>query len=134
MNADLRAGVFASDTLPKAIKKPCILICNTDPHYLPGTHWVAIYIAKNGSGCFFDSFGRPPDGNILLFLLRNTTRWNYNRKVIQDISSKLCGQYCLLFLLNFVMRGSLYDFFKLFDDNYKQNDVICATLFKLFFS
>ena len=36
-------GVFPSDKLPVIKTYPAGLISNTDPHDLPGTHWVAMY-------------------------------------------------------------------------------------------
>ena len=38
-------GVFASDELPSNPRG--VLISNTDPSHLPGTHWIAIYINGN---------------------------------------------------------------------------------------
>ena len=43
-------GVFSCDTLPP---KPTLLVCNTDPHDKPGTHWIEIYVDKNGRGEYF---------------------------------------------------------------------------------
>lgn len=42
-------GVYAANDIPK--KKyplPYGLIVNTDPHYIPGKHWVALYIDERG--------------------------------------------------------------------------------------
>ena len=49
-------GVFSVHTLPD---RPRLLVCNTDPSYRPGRHWVAICM-KDGRGEYFDSFGRRP--------------------------------------------------------------------------
>jgi hypothetical protein len=48
-------GVFSVDTLPI---NPRLLVCNTDPSYKSGQHWIAIFIDERGIGEFFDSFGR----------------------------------------------------------------------------
>jgi len=50
-------GVFSIDNLPD---DPHLLVCNTDPSYKPGRHWIAIYI-EDGRGEFFDSFGHRPN-------------------------------------------------------------------------
>jgi len=57
MNSDeierfLRARVLPDD--------PHLLVCNTDPSYKPGRHWIAIYI-EDGRGEFFDSIGHRPN-------------------------------------------------------------------------
>jgi len=56
-------GVFSVDTLPA---KPHLLVCNTDPSYRPGRHWICIFV-EDGRGKYFDSFGRR------LVLLLNVT-------------------------------------------------------------
>jgi len=51
-------GVVAADRLPN---EPRLLVCNTDPSYRPGEHWIVIYVDDEGRyGEYFDSFGRPP--------------------------------------------------------------------------
>lgn len=54
-------GVFAADTLPRTLhKRPALIICNTDPIALPGQHWVACYVDKDGHGEYWDSYGGKP--------------------------------------------------------------------------
>jgi hypothetical protein len=50
-------GVYSIDTLPET---PRLLVCNTDPSYKPGQHWVALYVDSRRRGEYFDSFGRKP--------------------------------------------------------------------------
>jgi hypothetical protein len=53
-------GTLSCDTLPN---KTGLVISNTDPHNLPGEHWIAIYISPDRRyGEYFDSFGRVPNG------------------------------------------------------------------------
>ena len=55
-------GVFSSDCLPKHVRKGVAhaFVINTDPHYKPGTHWVAVYVSAFGRATYFDSFGMLP--------------------------------------------------------------------------
>jgi len=46
-------GIFSVDMLPSM---PRLLVCNTGPSYMPGRHWICIYV-KGGRGEYFDSFG-----------------------------------------------------------------------------
>ena len=39
--------------------KQALFICNLEPAYMSGSHWVATYV-KNGVNNYFDSFGMPP--------------------------------------------------------------------------
>ena len=43
-NTKLFDDVYSVDTLPARPRG--LLVCNLDPSYRPGTHWVAIYVAR----------------------------------------------------------------------------------------
>ena len=45
-------GTFSRDLLPNdlPLMRKAGLIVNTDTHDLPGEHWIAIYLDKNGRG------------------------------------------------------------------------------------
>ena len=88
-------GVFAADRLPN---EPRLLVCNTDPSYRPGQHWVVIYIDDEGRhGEYFDSFGRPP--SFRRYLDRHCMHWSYNDVQLQSVSSRFCGHYCVLYCI-----------------------------------
>jgi len=53
-------GVYAADEIPTVWSKPAAIIANTDDHTKPGTHWVAMYVGKDGIGHYFNSYGLPP--------------------------------------------------------------------------
>ena len=42
------------------ISFPFYCIVNTDERYLPGKHWLSIYVDENKYCYFFDSLGLPP--------------------------------------------------------------------------
>ena len=95
-------GVYPSDLLPHSIHQHTgIVILNTDPQTQEGTQWLAIqFQPKSSTAFYFDSYGQPPpsDLNILSFLKRNCTVWNYNTS-LQGPTSVVCGHYCCLFAL-----------------------------------
>ena len=92
-------GVFPSDKLPVIKTYPAGLISNTDPHDLPGTHWVAMYFPSPGISEFFDSYGFPPEVyGMEDYILRNVTM--YNDLPLQGLTSDVCGDYCLFYLLH----------------------------------
>ncbi|XP_053207030.1 uncharacterized protein F54H12.2-like [Panonychus citri] len=66
---------------------------------LGGSHWVSVYISKNRTGIYFDSFGRQPPPEILSFILRNTSFYEISKSKYQGDDSAACGYYCLLFVL-----------------------------------
>ena len=95
-------GVFAADRLPKYICQGGF-IANTDVHSKPGKHWCAFYF--DGAGCseFFDSYGKHADCYNNTFskcLQNNSTVHVYNNKPLQSNFSRVCGQYCIYYLIH----------------------------------
>lgn len=59
---DVMRGVFSSKNLPQIVSVyPSAYICNTDPSYLPGSHWVVFWIHNPKYAEIFDSLEKPPD-------------------------------------------------------------------------
>lgn len=121
-------GVYASNKLPKQkIKiKPACYIINTDPSTKPGTHWVAIYLPKNGKAEYFDSFGYEPKvKSIQKFLKRNSVNFIYNPNQLQSPLSFVCGNYCCEYLLHKCQKKSNKSFFKKYyaNDPIKNDDI-----------
>jgi hypothetical protein len=118
-------GVFPVNLLPLVPQtKPCGLIINLDPDYLPGSHWVAIYMPENGPSIYFDSFGFSPRNNLIIAFLKrqSSTGWVYNSTRFQNLTSSVCGYYCILFLLCCFKGISLHKFQHTFSSNYLLND------------
>lgn len=106
-------GVFPSDKLPLVLKKPSTFIINLDPSYKEGSHWVAVNFDKIGNSHYFDSYGRPPDGNIVSFLERFSPRgYTYSINKYQDDYSSSCGYFCVLFVL---LADDQNKFYKIFE-------------------
>ena len=111
-------GVFSIDTLPR---NPHLLICNTDPSYKPGRHWIADYVDQRGRGEFFDSFGRPPDKHFERYMNEHCVNWTFNDKQLQSVISSFCGHYCCFYcvfrsrcvdmirIVNLIMRDAAFN-------------------------
>ena len=92
-------GVVAKDELPRTPLRPLAIVVNTDPASKPRTHWMCIYLFSDGTGEFFDTFGRYPDSIVVDYLNKQAQcGWRYNQRRVQSIISTLCGGYCLLYL------------------------------------
>ena len=96
--APLMQGVFLRDRLPVINTYLAGPMANTDPHDQPGTHWVAMYFRSPRESELFDNYGFPPQTyNMDSYILREVTY--YNHKPSQGLNSNVCGDYCLLYLI-----------------------------------
>ena len=84
--------------VPSRISKlPRIIVGNTDISTLSGSHWIAMYVGKDGTGYYFDSLGRPPQQYFLNFMKDNSHSQICNTKQIQSLTSSVCGHYYIVF-------------------------------------
>lgn len=125
-----RRGVYASDTIPKGLTRPMALIINTDDHTKPGSHWVCIYCDKEGKGWYFDSYGVPPLlPSVLESLRRNCLVSRWSNRQLQNVTSSVCGQYCLMFLYHMCSGGTVPQFYEFFSKNTSQNDNVVTSFY-----
>jgi len=76
-------------------------ILNLGNDIIGGSHWIAVYDNK-----YFDSFGFPPPPGL--------THLEYIPFQIQDMDSKYCGQFCLLWLY-YIIKNEQDQFYNLFE-------------------
>ena len=121
--------VYAADHIPKILSSPVAIVTNLDTANKPGSHWVAIYIDKNGYGVYFDIYGLAPTSpHHLDRLRRNCVRFQWNKQLLQSFHSKVCSQYCVMFLHHMCSSSSLRSFCRIFSYNTCRNDDITAML------
>jgi hypothetical protein len=125
-------GTYPRDMLPTINRLPACLVINTDPSNEPGEHWVAVFIDRNGSGEYFDSFGIPPlHEEILEFLHYNCPQgWLCNNITFQSIYSETCGMYCVIYLSSKCKGMSFNEFTALFNHSCELNDKLAEILYK----
>lgn len=117
-------GIFAADQLPQKIpNEPFGLIVNIDPHYKPGRHWIALYVQR-GEVEAFDSYGNLPSHYSLYIerFLQRFTKVVFNTKKLQSSYTKVCGQYCLFYLMCRCRGYSMMDITGIFSNDFKLND------------
>lgn len=90
-------GSHSSDQIPHLKNKECGII-NLDPHYLPGSHWVAVY-KENGKLCVYDSFGRQTKKILPDALEGNGPVRDSKHDAEQKISESNCGARALAWLV-----------------------------------
>ena len=70
---------------------------------------------------YFDSFGLYPlDLNIYKFI--KNKYFLASSKILQNLFSSACGQYCIFFIINRANRFSYDQILSLFNDNTLEND------------
>lgn len=128
-NNKYRIGVFAADTLPQRCRKPAAIIQNMDGKTQSGSHWTATFLPARGKAEYFCSYGLPPvvKGH-LNFLKRHSAGYIYNKKVLQQLTSTVCGHYCLLYLANRMSGVPMQKFIGYFDNQRTNNDMMTRML------
>lgn len=130
-------GVYPSDFLPKhKLRKPCILIANTDPSSRAGAHWTAFYLPARGrKGEFFCSFGSQPQSPTFTdFLARNCKSYISCTRQLQSNFSDVCGQFSCVYLYCRIKGKSLKKFMDMFKSrNLKYNDAKVRRLYRKYF-
>ena len=114
---------YSKDQIP-LIENNKSLIFNLENSDKSGSHWVGLS-RKNNDIFVFDSFGVDHIPNNLYKIYKN---YNIITNIykIQDISSNLCGMFCVLFCLYKVdSKNKFISFLNLFDsDNFLNNQLI----------
>ena len=103
-------GAFARDRIPelKHERRPFALVINTDVAADDGEHWLALFGPRDSSKIeMFDSFGLDPK----LYSLDQSLSCSisFSTRTIQNISTKVCGHYALLFIY-LRSRGRSFDY------------------------
>ena len=114
--------------------KRSLYIVNTDPNYLPGSHWICVYV-DNDTCEIFDSLGNNPSKYNKYFkdFMDKYKKCSYSISKLQDIKSKMCGAYCVYYCYlksrNFKLSHIIETFSK---DNQMKDYLISTFLYKLY--
>lgn len=110
-------GIFSPDTLPLHVTLyPSAYICNTDPSYLPGRHWVVFWFSNESQAEFYDSLGHGPEHNdprFSTFLKNNAVSFRYNDVSLQHMHATTCGYHVLFYLLMKCKHKQMQDIVRL---------------------
>lgn len=111
------AGVYARNRIPEVPReKRLAYIINTDQAHKPGKHWVAFFLTKT-TVYYFDPYGIPPRGFARILKSRKKVRY-FGRRL--QGRGRMCGHYCLYFILTMQTKHSL----KIFGSDLNANDRI----------
>lgn len=92
-------GVYSSDEIPKRIKVQTFFIFNTAKSSESGLHWIAIYKSNLHTIEVFDPLGTS-DIYIKSILGHLGRKFLFLSYPTQPSTSKLCGEYCIYFIVN----------------------------------
>lgn len=105
------------------------IIFNLDPHYLEGSHWIAIFIdTQKGDIYYFDSYGERAPKRVRRFMekvVRQSKKIGKPYKIIQNrrrhqYSISECGMYCLYIIIE-LLKGK--DFKTMIKTRIKDKDI-----------
>ena len=106
-------NIYISPRDALRVSNDSVHVWNTDPHYLPGQHWVALYIDDGGDGYYFDSYGGTPRYREFIDSLnKNCRRWLYANVRVQDDDSVACGHFVIYFLIHMNLGIPMSDILK----------------------
>ena len=130
----LYKGVISSNELFLIeINTQSIHIVNTDPNYLPGTHWIAIY--SHGEICeIFDSLGNKPSTYSWRFsdLTNKYQKYIYSTAKLQNNESRLCGVYCIFYCYLKSRGYKIHEIIDYFSRDGEMNDYLMISFMRKF--
>ena len=123
-------GTFSCNTIksPNYISTNETYIINLSKENEKGSHLIAIQLnAQDKKIKYFDSFGIPcSNEEILTFISRINTKYEYNSKQIQHFKSIHCGMFCLAFVKYHDNNSNSTNFLKMFKtvDLFKNDNIV----------
>ena len=91
--------IFPIDMLEEIKIKPTLIICNTDPSFKKGEHWILFYFNKKIVE-FFDPLGNDINvygSEFVDFISKFVNQYKVCKFRTQPYKSNLCGEYCLYY-------------------------------------
>ena len=89
-------GTYARDEIPEDLdRRHKFYMINLDSKSGPGTHWTCCFNCRPDTVYYFDSFGAPPPEMLLSEMKQTGKEIHFNGIQIQNLSSIMCGYYCI---------------------------------------
>ena len=103
-------------------KKKIGIIFNLDPHYLDGSHWVALFVdVAKKSIFYFDSNGESAPDEVMRLVKKIKTqgkkqnirfKFDSNQGIEHQLKNTECGIYCLYFIIQLTKGTKKAEYFK----------------------
>ena len=124
-----RVNVIPSDYATGRTPAGTMVIANTDPSWLPGSHWVTMLICENRTGYYYDTAGQPPSAyeTFKEFMDSNCDNgWYFNDIMIQQPGTPACGHHAVLFCMCVMQGVHPHSVVEMYSDNLLANDYFAA--------
>jgi hypothetical protein len=122
---DVFIGVYARDQLPiNILRRPALLVANTDPANQPGTHWIAMYFDTDGTGEYFDSLAQTVHKTFTDYMEEHCLSWIANERQLQSVVSRFCGHYSIAYCAFRFLGYNINSICSMFSRDYGLNDVM----------
>ena len=123
-------GVFPIVKLPTSMKKRTFLICNLDPSWKGGSHWITFFKTATNECEIFDSLGFRPETVVPYLKFKQKLSLVTSPTVLQSENSKLCGKFCITFCVERLLNPDLeldHLLEEVFSSDLNKNDEIVIT-------
>lgn len=119
-------GCFSKDYSLKC-ENSKFYVLNMDSAKGGGTHWILLWLIGD-VGVYFDSFGSPPPEKVLKRMKELKKTNISNISIYQDLTSSLCGYYCLWMADELLSNANFSDTLDLLDQrNRSYNEKVIDT-------
>ena len=112
------------------LRLPAMLVVNTDPHNLPGRHWICIYIDGQRQGDVFDPLATPLSNTVIQFMNMWARKWVTNSVMVQHPLAHSCGIYVIYYLTHRLCTASMSELMQTWSANLAKNEVLMYDFYR----
>ena len=113
-----------------SVTLPVMVVVNTDPHNLPGKHWISIYIDADRKGEVFDPLASPLSNHVIRFMNSWSRQWVSNSNMYQHPLSHACGVFVLYHLTNGLCYPPPSALLQTLSANSVENEIIMSAFYR----
>jgi hypothetical protein len=91
-------------------------LSSTRSRVICAVHWLAVFYEKQGFCTFSHSYGMKPSFyNLHNFVFQSSRGFEHNTQQLQSLTSSVCGNYCIYFIMLKARGLKLQEILELFD-------------------
>jgi len=120
-------GTFPIDKIPEKINKKSFFVCNLDPSFLNGSHWICFIRLSSDDIEIFDSLGFRSEFVLPYLKFQKPFNLIFNISPVQSKISKQCGKFVVTFIVERMLNQTMlfHDLIEeVFSKDLNKNDLI----------